>query len=440
VFNGENDMEKLIYILKEWFEYKLPDMVVRDFPYSWLNSNMVISLVGVRRSGKTYLLYQIINELRKKVPFTNILYINFEDDRLYPLTGDELKVLLDVYKQNFNYDTSKPLYLMLDEVQNIPLWQSTVRRLFDREKNIKIILTGSSSSLSSSEISSSLRGRTLTYYVFPFSFKELLKVRNISLEDKNIKYSSKKNDIVKCLKEYLMFGGFPQVVLEENKREILKEYYRSILYRDIIERYSIKNLRLFENLLKIVAQSFSSLFSYGKTLSLLKSIGFKVSKNTLIEYMKYIENSFFAFEVPIFSYSIKDRLQYPRKIYVIDTGLTNAVTFKFSEDFGRIAENVVFLELKRREKDIYYWKDKNNLEVDFLIKEGLKIKELIQVCWNISYGETKKREIKSLIKAMDEFKIDTATVITEDYDNIEKVNGKKIVYLTLWQWLIANNE
>lgn len=238
------------------------------------------------------------------------------------------------------------------------------------------------------------------------------------------------------MKEYLEFGGFPQVVLEENKTEILKEYYRAILYRDIVERYRIKNLRLFENFLKIITQNISNLFSYGKTFNLFKSMGFRISKNTLIEYMSYIESSFFAFEVPIFSYNIKDQLQYPRKIYIIDTGLRNAVSFRFSYDFGKLAENLVFLELKRKDKEIYYWKNSQNLEVDFLIKEGLKVKELIQVCWKIEDEITKKREIKSLLKAMDEFKIKESVVITEDYDEIKEIDKKKIVFKPLWQWLI----
>jgi len=164
-----NDMDKIRYILQDYFESSLPPLIEREFPYSFLDSNLVISIVGVRRSGKTYLLYQLINKLKKTVPSHNIIYINFEDDRLYPLTGEELKVLLDIYKQNFSYDQQKPLYLLLDEIQNIPLWEATIRRLYDREKNLKIIISGSSSRLLSSEISTALRGRTLTHKVFPFS-------------------------------------------------------------------------------------------------------------------------------------------------------------------------------------------------------------------------------------------------------------------------------
>jgi len=430
-------MEKLRYILEEWFEYETPPLIEREFPYSLLSSSMILSLVGVRRSGKTYLLYQLVNILKKDIPSSNIIYLNFEDIRLYPLTGEELKILVDVYKQNFSYNSKKPIYFLLDEIQNIPLWEKTIRSLYDRYKDLRIIITGSSSQLLSSEIATSLRGRTLTYKVFPFSFKEFLKVKNIDFEVKNIKYSPKRNYIIKSLKEYIEFGGFPQVVLEEkNKTEILKEYYLTILYRDIVERYRIKNLRLFENFFKIITQNISSLFSYGKILNLFKSMGFKMSKNTLIEYMRYIESSFFAFEVSIFSFNIKDQLQYPRKIYIIDTGLRNAVSFRASYDFGKLAENLVFLELKRQDLEIYYWKNNQNYEVDFLIREGLKVKELIQVCWKIEDEKTQKREIRSLLKAMDEFKIKEGLIITEEYDDIKEINNKRIVFKPLWQWLI----
>lgn len=196
-------MDKIRYILQEWFEYQIPTLIEREFPYTFLDSNLILSLVGVRRSGKTYLLYQLVNKLKKDIPISNIIYINFEDDRLYPLTGDELKVLVDVYKQNFHYELRKPIYLLLDEIQNIPLWENTIRRLYDKDKDLKIIITGSSSRLLSSEISTALRGRILTYKVFPFSFKELLKVKDIypisseyllsnKIDFENIKYSAKK--------------------------------------------------------------------------------------------------------------------------------------------------------------------------------------------------------------------------------------------------------
>lgn len=190
-----DDMDKIRYILEEWFESSLPPLIEREFSYAFLDSKLIVSIVGVRRSGKTYLLYQLVYKLKRDIPFANIIYINFEDDRLYPLTGEELKVLVDIYKQNFSYDLKKPLYLLLDEIQNIPLWENTVRRLYDKDKNLKIIITGSSSRLLSSEISTALRGRTLTHKVFPFSFKEFLKAKNINFnqhsavtEERNVQY------------------------------------------------------------------------------------------------------------------------------------------------------------------------------------------------------------------------------------------------------------
>ena len=429
-------MEKLKYILQEWFEFQIPQLIDRRFPENLLNTNLILSIVGVRRSGKTYLGYQMIKKLRREIPISNIIYINFEDDRLYPLIGNELSILLDVYRQNFDFKRDCPIYLFLDEVQNIPGWERTVRRIYDLEKKVKIVITGSSSSLLPAKIATSLRGRTLTFELFPFSFVEVLKANKINFDTRNIALSSKRHRIVKQLNAYIEFGGFPQVVLEENKVEILKGYYRAILYRDIIERYNIKNLRLFEDFLKVVTQNASSLFSYGKTYNLLKSMGLRLSKSTIIEYMEYIKSAFFAFEVPIFSYSIKDQLQYPRKIYLIDTGIRNAVVFRFSEDIGKMAENIVFLALKRKGKEIYYWKDSEGHEVDFVIKEGLKVTQLVQVCWEMDKSKTKSRELKAILKSMEEFNLEKGLVITRDYSGEEKIKNKRIEFIPLWQWLL----
>lgn len=433
----KDNIEKLHYLLNEWFERELPWFIERSFPYEWVDSDSILVLAGVRRGGKTYLLYQIADRLRKSIPPQNILYINLEDDRLYPITGNEIGDILRVYRQNFSASTSHKVYLFLDEIQNIPHWERTLRRLYDSEKDLKLIITGSSAHLLPSEIASSLRGRTLTYRVYPFSFREFLKAKNGSYEVEPLRFSKKKDEIFRLMKEYMEHGGFPQVVYERAKTDLLREYYRSIMYRDIIERYSIRNITLFENFLKLVVQNMSSMFSYGKAADFLKSIGYKISKNTLIDYLKYIENAFLAFEVPIFSYSIKDQIQYPRKIYLIDTGLRNAVSFRFTEDTGRIAENIVFVELLRRNEETYYWKDHYGHEVDFVLKRGLQVEQLIQVCWSPAEEKTLKRETTALLKAMKEFKISSGLVLTEDMYEDREIDRHRIEFRPLWLWLMS---
>lgn len=433
------DKGNLLYILNEWFEEVLPQYIEREFPYEHVDSNLISVLAGVRRGGKTYLLYQIADRLRKSIPPENIIYVNLEDDRLYPLTGHEIGDILTVYRQNFKASESHKVYLLLDEVQNIPDWERTLRRLHDRERNLKIIITGSNAHLLSSEIASSLRGRTLTHIVYPFSFKEILKARDIPFETGKIRLSRKKNVILRLMNEYIEQGGFPQVVFEKTKVELLREYYRSIMYRDIIERHSIRNIALFENFLKLTVQNMSSRFSFGKTADVLKSIGYKVSKNTLIEYLKFIENAFLAFETPVFSYTVKDQLQHPRKIYLIDTGLRNAVSFRFTGDTGRLAENIVFVELMRRHgREIYHWKDPQGHEVDFVIRKDFHVSQLIQVCWVLKDDKIFKREINALIKAMKEFRLTSGLILTEDMYEDRKIDGSSIQFRPLWLWLLES--
>ena len=375
-------MERIRYLLTEWFESSLPGLIQREVAVDFTGSNLITTLAGVRRSGKTYTCYQGIKALLKTMPQTNVLYINFEDDRLLPIKGNELSELLNVFRQNFHYDETKPIYLFLDEVQNIPDWDKSLRRIYDHEKQVKLTITGSSSKLLSSEIATALRGRTISQLIFPLSFSEFLRFNNFKIKDmNNILYSAQKDHLIRFYNQYQNFGGFPDVVLNKDKLTILKEYYRAIFYRDIIERYIIRNIQLFENLLKMVVQNMSARFSYGKIQKTLTSIGQKVSKATLIDYMAKIESSFFAFQVPIFSYNIKDQLQYPRKIYLIDPGIRNAVSFRFSGDRGRLMENVVFNHLQRdTDNEIFYWANGQGLEVDFVIKQGTSVQNLIQVC------------------------------------------------------------
>jgi len=219
---------------------------------------------------------------------------------------------------------------------------------------------------------------------------------------------------------------------------LLKEYFDSIIFRDIVSRYNIRDVNLLKTLAIIMQTNISSPSSIGKLASVLQdSFKRKTSLETVSRFLEYFESAFLIFLVPIFSYKIKDQLQYPRKIYSIDAGLRNAVCFRFSEDIGKLYENVVFLELKRKGKEIYYWKDAQQREVDFVIKEGLVVKELIQVCLNLENEKTKKRETDALLIAMDEFGIKEGTIITEDYKDEENFDEKIIKFIPLWEWLLT---
>lgn len=434
-------MDKLRYILAEWFASSLPSHIKRDIPENLFDNRHVVSLAGVRRSGKTYIFYQTIAQLRKTIPDSNIIYIDFEDDRLLPIDGNEIKELLNTYHQYFQCEQAFPVYLFLDEIQNIPNWDKSVRRIFDREQNVQLAITGSSSKLLSSEIATALRGRTLSHYVSPLSFQEFLRFKNVKIKNlDNISYSPQKNEILRLLNEFLEFGSFPQVVLSEKKIQILQEYYRAIFYRDIVERYQIRQIKVFENFIKLIIQSMASRFSFGKINNTLATIGHKVGKATLIDYMAKIESAFLAFQVPIYAYSVKDQLQYPRKVYVIDNGLRNAVTFRFSPDRGRLLENIVFNQLYRQaDNEIYYWANKNGLEVDFVVRQGTSVVSLIQVCESLSDTKTSQREIKALNKAMDEFHLDSSTILTYDDSGKKTIDKRHITIKPIWLWLLETN-
>ena len=432
--------ELLKTILYEWKERKLPQTIGREIDlkgYLRMVPSKIIVITGFRRVGKTYLLFQLIKEFLQKKDREEIVYINFEDERIPPKT-EVLTTLLPVIKQTFQ---KFPEILFLDEIQDIPNWSKWTRRIYDKEE-IKIFIAGSSSKMSAKEIPTELRGRCLEIKVSPLSLKEFLKFKNMEIDFQRVRYSeNQKARLVKALNEYLFYGGMPEVVLtnQEKKLEILQQYYKTVVRKDIIERFKIKNEEGLKALLLLLLNSTS--YSFTKLYNTLKSLNYRIGKTTLLQYLSYIEDSYFAESVPIFSYKIKDHLQYPRKIYFVDNGFINALSTKFSKDLGRLYENLVFGELRRKsnfETEIFYWRGGNGKEVDFVIKESQKVKELIQVCYDIENYDTKKREINSLIRASKELKCDNLIIINQSIEREEKFKGKKIKFTPLWKWLLAD--
>jgi uncharacterized protein len=429
IYNMKKD--KFNYIIKEFQEFKLPNIINRQLTIS--ESNKIISLVGNRRSGKTYFFYQLVKELLVKgIAKDQILYINFDDDRLYPLKLDELDYLIESYYELFPENKNKKKYFFLDEIQTIDNWELFVRRLNDKE-NIKIYLTGSSSKLLSQEIATSLRGRTLSYYLYTLNFKEFLEFKNFKFT-KNDVYSSKRYQLKKLFLEYLNDGSFPEVVLENNlKKEILNNYFDMFIYKDLVERYSIRNIDLLKKLSLYLLTNVSNLFSASSYYKLI-SKEISVSKETILEYLSYLKEINLVFSVPIYSFSLKQQQVNPSKIYTIDNGLRNAVSFKFSEDEGRLAENLVFIELKRKLKEIYYWKGKG--EVDFVIKNKDNSVDLINVCYNNEIPEREVNSINEFIVKHLNTKINNKIIITKDLEKEEKIDERIIKYIPLWKWLI----
>ncbi len=438
--------ENAIRVLKEWSERDLPFIISRDIPYrNMINLKHCIGLVGIRRGGKTFTMFQIIKELRKNIPKENIIYINFEERLLQPLDEATIDNVYQAFIENFDFNKSKKLYFFLDEVQIVPSWERVVRNLYDKN-NIKFFISGSSSRLLKSELSTLLTGRIVGVKIYPFSFREFLIAKGYEneLKDKLLFYSSKIHEIKKLFKTYFEFGGFPEVCLEKNQETritLLKEYLDGIISRDVLTRFEVKNKVLFENFVNYLFSCVSSLFSFSKAYNFFKGTGQKVSKQALINYFSYLNQVFLFSSIYIYSKKVKDRIKYPVKIYCIDNGFINIAIPKFSKNLGKLAENLVFVHLKRKfsrdlKTEIFYWRSKKNEEVDFIIKQGLKVRQLIQVCLNMDDAETKKREIKSLLEAMNEFKLKEGLIITEDLENEEKFGTKIIKYIPLWKWVI----
>lgn len=427
-------------ILYEYWEGSLPEVRPRDFNLSLTQTDLINDIIGIRRAGKTYLLFFIIQHLLKEKGLNKkaTLYINFENRKLFPQKGDYFNQAIEFIYSEKLLEQFKKIYLFLDEVQNVPDWQRYVRSIYDEFKGkIKIFISGSNMKLLGKECAGLLTGRHLSINVFPLSFKEFLRFNNL-LPQRARPIEKEISLIKKALQGYIRFGGFPEVVLSSPKEEILAQYFSDIITRDVIFRQNLrKGLSVIEELGAYLLNNTATLNSFRRLTNFFCSKGTKISLPTLEDYFSLFEDAFLFFAVRIFSYKIKDQLQHPFKIYAIDTGLVNALGNKFSADSGKLYENIVAIELKRRKKDIYYWKDYQHREVDFAIKENLKIKQLIQVCADLKEERTQERELESLLRASKELKCKELLIINKDYEKKETAMGKTINYVPLWKWLLG---
>ena len=330
--------------------------------YIRLPHSIVIS--GIRRSGKSTLLAQIIHNFYKDEGY----YINFEDERLIEFSLADFNTLYEIFIEL--YGDKKTFFL--DEIQNIPKWEIFVRRMQDR--GYKFFITGSNASLLSKELGSKLTGRYISLELYPFSFKEFLDFNDYSPGKDTFLITSERGRIKRYFSEYLKKGGMPEY-LKYKDDTLLKRAYEDILYRDIVARYEIKEVKALRELGFYFLSNIGGLFSYNSIKKLLR-LG---SVNTVKSYADYLENSFLIFTIPRFSYSLKNQLASAKKAYCVDNGLIEAVAFQFSQNKGKFLENLVFIELKRRYREIYYYKTNNGLEIDFLIRKDKRNALLIQV-------------------------------------------------------------
>lgn len=425
--NNEEIKEYLIDFQKR----ELPILIRRNLEIA--QTNKITTIIGPRRAGKTYFLYEQMGDLIKKgIKKESIIYLNFEEPRLIGINFKEIREIIKLQWQIYPESIKNKLHIFIDEPQNIEKWEVAVRGLHD--DGFKIFLTGSSSKLLSKEITTSLRGRTLSYLLLPFSFNEFTKAKKLNINTEKLS-SQEKSLLLSIVDDYISFGGFPEVVLENNKEtklKILNEYLNLVVYKDIIERYNIRNSQLVKWIIKSLISSFAKEFSVNKLYLSLKSQGIKLSKTTLYSYLSMLEDSNFLFILPKFNYSIRKKEFSINKVYLSDIGFANIG--ENSKDIGKKMENIIFLELIKGDKDkqeISYWKNQQQEEVDFVVKENNKVKELMQVCYDIKDIETKKREIRALQKASKELKCKNLKIITGDYEAVEE----EIKFIPLWKYL-----
>lgn len=391
---------------------------------SFLKHPNILAILGVRRSGKS-----IFSTLVLKGK--NYGYLNFDDERLADIEANNLNLVLQAFYELYGTNLE---YFVLDEIQNVPKWELFANRM---RRTKRVILTGSNAKLLSGELATHLTGRYIDFTIYPFSFGEFLEIKGIKIKKEDF-YSTKRiAEIKNELRDYILLGGFPEA--HKFGKTILIKIYEDIIQKDILMRYKIKNKKTFREIAKCLVSNSSNEITFTK----LKNISSIKNVHTIKNYVDYLSSSYLTCVFERFSFKIKNQTIAPKKVYCVDTGIINSVAFKFSENLGKLMENLVAIELLRRKSywhpdlEVYYWKDHQQREVDFVLKEGLKIKQLIQVTYSSGKDEIERREIKSLLKASEELRCKDMLLITWDYEGKENIKGKEIKFMPLWKWLLS---
>ncbi len=432
--------EVIKQIIRNFQEKPFPRMIPRDKELP-LDTEKIISLIGARRSGKTYLLYETMQRLnREGIPRTDMLYLNFDDERL-DLKTDELDLIIQAWKELHGGEITSRHYFFFDEIQNVPAWEKFISRIYEQETR-NIFITGSNAEFLSVDIATALRGRTLVYELFPFNFREFIRSRNLSSD-----FYADKNRIrlLQAFDDYMKIGGFPEVVHrpEEEGREILRTYFYAMLYRDIIERYGVREPGILKYFIKRLADNLTKPVSIHKIYKELHSQGYKLDKNLLYAYLDYVENVYMAFPVDKFDFSFLKRENSLKKVYWIDNGLLNTITIRFSTDRGKLFENAVFLFLRALfgdvfEKRIFYWK--NTRECDFVVMENDGVRYCIQASYEMDDEQTYRRETAGLIAGLKKTGLREGFIFTYDMEKTEKKNGFTIWYVPAYKVMLQGEQ
>lgn len=423
-------------IILDFQEYALPTGVPRLLNTTIVKGKATVC-IGVRRCGKSTYMFQLMQKLLDAgISRQNILYLNFFDDRLHGLQHTGLDIILEsyfsIYPEKKNTET---VYCFFDEIQVVSGWEPFVDRLM-RTERCEVYITGSSAQMLSREIATQMRGRALSWEMFPFSFQEFLTFKGVDSEGP----LSTKNrlTIQKAFEAYWETGGFPEVAgLNRSLRiKIHQEYFNAMLFRDLVERHDVAHPKAVTDLAHWLMDNTASLYSINNLTGYLKSLGHKAPKSAVAEYLEWFEDAYILFTVRIFDSSLTRANANPKKIYCIDHALVTSVSSGILVNSGHLLENLVFTALRRITPEIYYYKSKNGRETDFIALMPDKSRKLIQVCESITDPQTRKRELTALSEAMAELKLTSGTIVTRGEDETIAIEAGQIEVVSAWRFLL----
>lgn len=404
-------------LAQKWIEREKLTLTKR-----FLNKQIIKVIAGPRRAGKSVFAFLLLAG-------KDFAYLNFDDENLLKVKNyDEiLEALFEVYP--------KIKIIFFDEIQNLKNWELFVNKFQRRGYNL--VVSGSNAKLLSQELATALTGREITIELLPFSFKEFLLYHQVDLKSEFVNLPENKGEILGLLNRYVKHGGFPEPIVKKlDVKKYLETLFDAVLFKDVVKRHKVRFSQKIYDLALYLAANFSSEFTFNK----LKNVLDFNSVATLQKYLNYLSEAYLVLTLNRFSFKLKEQLKAPKKIYLIDNGLILAKSFQFSENIGKLMENLVLVEVLRKgyglNQDVFYYKTSNGKEVDFLLKRGRKTKQLIQVCYDLEGLNTKEREVKALFKASQELKCANLLIITWDKEGKEKIKGKTIQFIPLWKWLL----
>lgn len=398
------------------------------FAKKWLDSNLIKVVLGPRRAGKSVFSLLLLKD-------RDFMYFDFDDEVLASEggigTAELMKELHSVYG-----DIKTVLF---DEIQNLPAWELFANRL--HREGYNLVLTGSNARLLSMELATHLTGRHMPIELLPFDFKEFLKGKKFEIDPEYKSLPEKHGQLLNLLDQYLLKGGFPEVVVSNlDPVDYLEVLFDSLLFKDVVKRHRVKFSTQISTLGSHLVNNFASLYTFNK---LMKSLNLK-SVHTVDKYTAYLEEAYLIFSLTRYSPKSRQRINSPKKVYVVDNGFVTAKAIQHSPDKGKLMENLVFTELVKRgakpNRDLFYYKTRNDREIDFVVKKGTEVTELIQVCYESINSDVEQRETKALVEASGELNVKKLTVLTWDEKREVEKDGMTILFKPLWEWLLESTK